>query len=200
MFRRDGVSCVFLAFWLSCVRCQLADCSTHRMFVRSVVTFRVAYANAMWFCFTPQQFISQGGLLAVILFALRYLWNPAYDHPDIRGISRSAFAFGAGTGDVTTVTMVKIDYGHRTARFTCPLVECVSNLPCTSTSVAREYDLLVRFHASQGLGNSLCTTGNNYAFLLLPADHSPHHSTPNLFTNASKNTLIFACLKEPFSS
>lgn len=150
----------------------------------------VDYAAAMWFCFTPQRFISQGGLLASVLFALRYPRNPAYARPGVRQIIRVAFSLGAGAGDAAAAALLALNHGARTAQCTKPIVERVTRLECPVTLVAGEYDVLVPMSALLQVESALRAAGNEIALVCLPADHSPHLSTPELFTDVLKNAVI----------
>ncbi|PXF42246.1 putative 1-acylglycerol-3-phosphate O-acyltransferase [Gracilariopsis chorda] len=168
----------------------------------AAITRNTPLQIAMWFNFTPQRFLTRGGLFAHLIFATLYPSTKAYNLPGFRDFTLFSNSLMHSSGDAAAAAMIRIT---RTGLFSwqseCvrPLLERVSRLHCTVHIITGDDDCLVGVHAVRQLHTAMLAAGNHATIEVIPgADHSPHICAPQLFAKAVMRSLSHFRSSHPY--
>lgn len=147
---------------------------------------RVApFKRALWFLFTPQRFLTHGGLMAHMFFAFNYPSTPAYNIAGFRDFTLCSNSICVSSGDAAAAKMLRlVRQGIFSWRGECirPLVECVTRLNCKVDLIVGDCDELVDVGQVRKLKEELRAHGNDVSMnVITGADHSPHICSPEVF-------------------
>lgn len=153
----------------------------------AAVTRSQSVTTAAWFAFTPQRFLMHGGLIARILFALKYPREMRYRADGMREYLFGANSTACNSGDTAAAAMLKFWREGREWRAECvrPLLERVKRVGFQVDLISGDRDCLVHVESVRTLYRRLLAEGNSVRINIIPgADHSPHICTPGKFVKA----------------
>lgn len=154
----------------------------------AAITRHMPLSTALWFAFTPQRFLTHGGLLAHIFFTTRYPSKPAYNTSGFRQFTLCSNSVAHRSGDAAAAALVRFSRIGPTAwRSECarPLLETVTRIPCSIEIVAGDRDDLVNVDAVHALYVAMLAKGNTVRLNFISgADHTPHICAPLKFAKA----------------
>ncbi|CDF35496.1 unnamed protein product [Chondrus crispus] len=154
----------------------------------AAITRHTPVSLAAWFSFTPQRFMTHGGLLAHIFFAMRYPTDPAYNVLGMRELTLFVNSVAHQSGDAAAAKMLRFcRVGPTRWQAECvrPLLERVARLECPVDLITGDNDALVHVEAVRTLHKALVAVGNEARLNVISgADHSPHICAPDRFAKA----------------
>lgn len=154
----------------------------------AAITRHTPVRTAAWFAFTPQRFLTHGGLLAHIFFALRYPNHPEYNVQGMRELTLFINSVAHRSGDAAAAKMIRfwrVGTTRWQAECVRPLLERVGKLDCPIDLISGDNDALVHVEAVRALHRALAAVGNDVRLnVIAGADHTPHISAPVRFAKA----------------
>lgn len=154
----------------------------------AAITRHTSLPLAAWFALTPQSFLTHGGLIAHLIFSIRYPQHAPYNTIGLREFTLYTNSIADRSGDAAAAKMLRfLRIGLTKWRAECvrPLLERVSRLQCPIDIVAGDRDELVHVEAVRALHRAHVAVGNDVRLNVIPgADHSPHISAPSRFAKA----------------
>lgn len=145
----------------------------------------IPFSRALWFALTPQRLMTQGGLLALMLFSLLYPSDSCYNIPGLRDLTLCINSLAHGSGDAAAARLLRIRTSERRAECERPLLERVGNYQCRVELICGDRDELVDVEAVRALHRAMLIRGNDVKLSVISgADHSPHICVPDLFAKA----------------
>lgn len=152
----------------------------------AAVVRRTDVGTAAWFAFTPQRFLTHGGLVAWALFGWKYPRGGGYNLRGMREYLLCANSVSCATGDAAAAAMLRFwRGGWWSAECVRPLVERVATLPCPVDLISGDSDPLVRLESVGALYARMVDAGNLVRLSVIAgADHTPHLWSPAKFVKA----------------
>ena len=146
------------------------------------------FSQALWFAFTPQRFLTHGGLLAHLFFASKYPSNHVYNFLGFRQYTFNSNSIAHLSGDAAAAKMIRFcRTGLTSWKSECvrPLLERVRKIHCHIDLVTGDADDLVHVEAVRALCQSMQAMGNSVRIEVISgADHTPHICAPLSFAKA----------------
>lgn len=142
---------------------------------------------ALWFRLTPQRLLTYGGIIANVLFDLKFPSTEPFRAQGFRDFIRWANSIGARSGDAAAAGILRIwrpGFLSLRWRSECmrPLEENIGHLECPVVLVAGGKDCLVPLTSVRHLSKELSSQGNHVTMhVIADGDHAPHIATPDCF-------------------
>lgn len=160
----------------------------------AAITRHTPVPLAAWFAFTPQRFLTHGGLLAHVFFALRYPTHPAYNVLGMKELTLFVNSVAHRSGDAAAAKMLRfwrVGATRWQAECVRPLLERVGRLNCPVDIISGDKDALVHVEAVRALHRALISVGNDVRLnVIAGADHSPHICAPVRFAKAFMRGMV----------